>query len=203
LPFFDGNGSIVPQSVSPNTATQAPAAQPISTPDPVEKTNTVRVVRKLGSPLTPSIKNALAGKIVEKTIIEEIGRTEYSEYDNYNEPFTREQLELKWREFLDMIPDRPNLISTLSTVPEISDENKLLLKIGNSVQEEEIRLVKSELLGFLKRELRNSGIELNTAIEKIESERTHFSDSEKMQTLMQKNPLLFELKQKFNLDFNG
>ena len=163
----------------------------------------MRVVRKLGSPLTPSIKNALAGKIVEKTISEEIGRTEYSEYDNYNEPFTREQLELNWREFLDMIPDRPNLISTLSSVPEISDGNKLLLKIGNSVQEEEIRLVKPELLGFLKRELRNSGIELNTSIEKVESERTHFSDSEKMQTLMQKNPLLFELNQKFNLDFNG
>ena len=40
-------------------------------------------------------------------------------------------------------------------------------------------------------------------MEKIELERTHFSDSEKMQVLMQKNPKLFELKQKFNLDFNA
>ena len=58
-------------------------------------------------------------------------------------------------------------------------------------------------MSFLKKELRNSGIELTTSIEKIESERTHYNDSEKMQILMQKNPELFELKQKFNLDFNA
>jgi DNA polymerase-3 subunit gamma/tau len=58
-------------------------------------------------------------------------------------------------------------------------------------------------MSFLRKELRNSGIELSTSIEKIESERTHFNDSEKMQILMQKNPELFELKQKFNLDFNA
>lgn len=145
----------------------------------------------------------MAGKVVEKTIIEEIGKEAFSEYDDYNEPFTKEQFEIKWREFLNMIGDRPNLISTLSAIPEIFDGNKLLLKIGNSVQEEEVRLVKPELLGFLKRELRNSGIELNVSIERIETERTHFNDSEKMQLLMKKNPELFELKQKFNLDFNA
>lgn len=163
----------------------------------------MRVIRKPGSSLTPSIKDALAGKVVEKTISEEIGKVVYSEYDDYNDVFTREQLELKWKEFLDMIPDRPNLIATLSAIPEIVDGNKLLLKIGNSVQEEEVRLVKPELLGFLKRELRNSGIELNVSIEKVESERTHFSDSEKIQAMMQKNPQLAELRQKFNLDFNA
>lgn len=186
-----------------NTTQEKPSHQPVNPPEPIEKSSTVRVVRKPGGSFTPSIKHALAGTEPEKTIVDVIAQTAYSEYDNYNDPFTKEQLEVKWRAFLDMIPDRPNLISTLSTIPELSDGNKLLLKIGNSVQEEEVRLVKPELLGFLKRELRNSGIELNVSIEKIESERTHFSDSEKMQLLMQKNPELFELKQKFNLDFSA
>ncbi len=203
MPFFDGSGSANPAPVSPNAVREASSAPVQNTPEPVEKSNTVRVVRKLGGSLTPSIKDALAGKVVEKTIVEEIGKAAYSEYDNYYEPFSKEQFELKWHEFLDMISDRPNLIATLSAIPEISDGNKLMLKIGNSVQEEEVRLVKPELLAFLKRELRNSGIELNTSIERIESERTHYSDSEKLQALMQKNPQLFELKQKFNLDFNA
>jgi hypothetical protein len=112
-------------------------------------------------------------------------------------------LTAKWNEFLDLISDRPNLVSTLSNVPELNQDNKLLLKIENSVQEEDVRLIKPELISFLRKELRNSGIELSTSIEKIESERTHFNDSEKMQILMQKNPELFELKQKFNLDFNA
>jgi hypothetical protein len=203
LPFFDGSGPANPAPVSPNAVSETSSAPVQNAPEPVEKTNTVRVVRKLGGSLTPSIKDALAGKVVEKTIVEEIGKAAYSEYDSYYEPFSKEQFELKWREFLDMISDRPNLIATLSAIPEISDGNKLMLKIGNSVQEEEVRLVKPELLAFLKRELRNSGIELNTSIERVESERTHYSDSEKLQALMQKNPQLFELKQKFNLDFNA
>ncbi len=141
--------------------------------------------------------------MVEKTIIEEITEIEYSEYENFSDTFTSEQLELKWKEFLDTISDRPNLLATLSRVPELMDGNKLLLKIGNSVQEEEVRLIKPDLVGFLKRELRNSAIELTTSIERIETERTHFNDSEKLQMLIQKNPELMELKQKFNLDFNA
>ena len=157
----------------------------------------------MGSSFTPSIKDALAGKVVEKSIIDEIAETTYNEYENFTEEFTSEQLAVKWNEFLGLISDRPNLISTLSNVPELTNGNKLLLKIGNSVQEEDVRQIKPELINFLRKELRNSGIEMTTSIEKIESERTHFNDSEKMQLLMQKNPELFELKQKFNLDFNA
>jgi hypothetical protein len=76
-----------------------------------------------------------------------------------------------------------------------------LLKIGNSVQEEEVKLVKYELISWLRKELQNSEIELVTRIEKQESTRIFYSDSEKMQLMMQKNPELYQLKQKFNLDF--
>lgn len=141
--------------------------------------------------------------MTEKNIIDEIALTAYNEYDSFSEQFSPEQLEVKWNEFLGLISDRPNLISTLSNIPELTEGNKLLLKIGNSVQEEDVRQIKPELMSFLRRELRNSGIELTTSIEKIESERTHFNDSEKLQMLMQKNPVLFDLKQKFNLDFNA
>jgi len=59
------------------------------------------------------------------------------------------------------------------------------------------------LISFLKKELRNSEIELTTSIEKVESERTHLSDQEKLQILIQKNPELIELAQKFNLGFHS
>lgn len=91
--------------------------------------------------------------------------------------------------------------STLSYVPELTDGNQLLLKIENSIQEEDVRLIKPELVSWLRKELRNSGIELTSRLEKVESERIIFTDLEKMQMMMQKNPHLYELKQKFNLDF--
>jgi len=169
--------------------------------EPVEKTSGVKVMRKVGNLFSPSIKDALAGNIPDKNIVSEDNKSNYNEYDNFAEPFTAEQMTAKWNEFLGMITDRPNLISSLSNVPELTQGNKLLLKIGNSVQEEDVRLIKPELMSWLRKELRNSGIELTTSIEKIESERVFYSDSEKLQMMIQKNPELFELKQKFNLDF--
>jgi len=189
-----------PVSQSAERTVTTPVAAP---PEQPERQNTVRMIRRPGSSLTPSIKDALAGKTSEKTLVDEVVQSTISDYEEYYEPFTKEQFEFKWKEFLGLISDRPNLIATLSNIPELSDGNKLLLKIGNSVQEEEIRLVKPELVGFLRRELKNSGIEMNTVIERVETERTHYNDSEKLQILMQKNPELFELKQKFNLDFNA
>jgi hypothetical protein len=121
--------------------------------------------------------------------------------DDLQESFTFEQLVARWEEYLATIADRPNLRSTLASVPEMADATRLVLKIGNSVQEEEVRQVKPELVAWLRRELRNSKIELITRLEKAESEKVHFNDSEKLQLLIQKNPALNELRRKFNLDF--
>jgi hypothetical protein len=185
-----------PASVENNSESSA-----IQRLEPIIKTSVVRQIRKMGTSFTPSIKDAIAGNTPEKNELAEDQNKKYSEYEVYNEPFTAEQLAAKWSEFMGQLVDRPNLRSTLSNVPEITDGNNLLLRIGNSIQEMEIRLVKPELVTWLRKELRNSGIEMTTQIEKVESERMIFSDSEKMQMMMQKNPLLYELKQKFNLDF--
>ncbi len=163
----------------------------------------MKVIRKLGSSFSPSIKDALSGSSQEKKSQDDPQKTIFSQYqENDSEPFTQEQLAAKWIEFLDKIAGRPSLCSALSNIPEITDGNKLSFKIGNSVQEEDIRQIKPELVSWLRKELRNSGIEITTRIEKIESERVIFSDSEKLQMMMQKNPVLNEFKQKFNLDFH-
>ena len=171
--------------------------------EPVEKPSTIKVIRKVGSFYTPSIREALSGNLEENRVQEDAQKLTFSQYDSdLFEPFTPEQLAEKWKEFVEKMADRPSLCSALSSVPEISNGNKLSLKIGNSVQEEDIRQIKPELISWLRKELRNAGIELTTTIGKIESERMIFSDSEKLQMMMQKNPELNELKQKFNLDFS-
>lgn len=163
----------------------------------------MKVIRKMGSSYSPSIKDALSGSSQEKKVQDDPQKNIFSQYhENDFEPFTQDELTAKWIEFLDKMADRPSLCSALSNVPEITDGNKLLLKIGNSVQEEDVRQIKPELVSWLRKELRNSGIEIITRLEKNESERVIFSDSEKLQMMMQKNPVLNEFKQKFNLDFH-
>lgn len=202
LPIFNLAEQSLPQlTATPPSAENSSGSSATNRLEPLEKASGVKTIRKIGTSFTPSIKDALAGNNQEKNDLAEDRNQNYSEYEVYNEPFTAEQLAGKWMEFLSKLVDRPNLRSTLSNVPEITEGNKLLLRIGNSIQEQEIRLVKPELVTWLRKELRNSGIEMTTQLEKVESERMIFSDSEKMQMMMQKNPLLYELKQKFNLDF--
>lgn len=156
----------------------------------------------MGSSYTPSIRDALSGN-TEENKVQETGQSNFSSYDeNLSESVTQQQVDEKWKEFVEKMADRPSLCSALSNVPELTKGNKLILTIGNSVQEEDIRLVKPELISWLRKELRNAGIELITKIGKVESGRMIFSDSEKLQMMMQKNPNLNELKQKFNLDFS-
>ncbi len=122
--------------------------------------------------------------------------------EDLEEPFTQEQFEAKWTEFLSRLTDRPNLRTTLSNTPELQPGYKLLLKIGSSVQDEDVRLIKPELVSWLRKELRNTRIELLTQIEKQETTRIIYSDTERLQAMLEKNPDLKLLKQKFNLDFN-
>jgi len=201
LPIFSElqNSSVqsVP-AISPQTI--APVSDVNAVSEPAEKPVSARVIRKVGSSFTPSIKDALAGNVSVKNAENEVQKSIFTDYQQLSESFTATQLAEAWNKFLGTISDRPNLKSTLSVVPEI-DETRLILRIGNSVQEEEIRLVKPELVSWLRNELKNSEIEIITRLERIESERVIFSDSEKMKMMIQKNPELLNLKQRFNLDF--
>ena len=124
----------------------------------------------------------------------------YSNSDQ-EEVFTKEQLKLKWDAFLSRLNDRPNLQSTLSYVPELKDDYQLNLEIENTVQEDLINSIKTELVSWLRKELRNSKIQLNTIITEKTKGRIIYTDAEKYEELLKKNSSLSKLKQKFNLDF--
>jgi len=117
------------------------------------------------------------------------------------EEFKKEDLELKWKEFLKRLDDRPNLQSTLARVPELRDNSELLLEIDNSIQDNLINSIKPELLSFLRRELRNSKIELIIEVTESIKNKIIYTDNDKFDEMVKKNPSLAKLKQKFNLDF--
>ncbi len=148
----------------------------------------------------PSIKDAIAGKLDDDKLTAKEQHEVYTRADE-EEDFTSEDLQIKWKEYVDRLADRPNLQSTLSDVPEIEENNRLVLKIANSVQDSLIDQIKPELVSFLRRELKNSKIQLLTRIEETSKEKLIYSDSEKYAEMIKKNPELDLLKQKFNLDF--
>ncbi len=148
----------------------------------------------------PSIKDALAGKFKEDNITAKEQHEIYTKADE-KEEFSQEDLVEKWNQFLVRLEERPNLKSTLSRIPEIKENYQLYLEIENNVQENLINSIKPELVSWLRKELKNSSIQLLLQItEKIQS-KIIYTDAEKYDELLKKNPKLALLKQKLKLDF--
>ena len=98
------------------------------------------------------------------------------------------------------LDDRPNLQSTLSRVPELKDNCQLYLEIDNSFQQESIIAIKPELVSFLRKELRNSKVELVTKVTDEIKNRIIYTDEDKFDEMVKKNPSLKELKKRLDLD---
>jgi len=119
-----------------------------------------------------------------------------------SEEFTEEELILKWEILTERYNDRPNLKSTLSRLPRLADDFKLILDIENTVQDDLINSVKPELVSWLRREMKNSKIQLFTEINQEVKDKIIYTDSEKYEEIVKKNPAIGLLRKKFKLDFD-
>lgn len=169
----------------------------VKEPEPIQR----RKHTRNGAGSTPSIRKALLGEFEDDKKLSAKEQHEiYSKADE-EEVFTQEQLGLKWNEFLARLEDRPSIKATLSIVPALQEDYTLLLEIDNRIQDDMLLDVRPELVSFLRKELRNSKINLKTVVTDIVREKVIYSDIEKYQAMAGKNPNLALLKQKLNLDF--
>lgn len=117
-----------------------------------------------------------------------------------NDPFTLEQFKSKWDEYLERLSDRPILKVTLSRTPEIIDGSKLKLNVDNNLLDEEISKIKPDLVSWLRKELKNTNIELITEVILQENQSKPYSEKEILAEMVKKNPTINQLKQIFKLD---
>lgn len=84
--------------------------------------------------------------------------------------------------------------------PEIAD-NKIVLKVSNPLQEDDINSVLLELQNYFRRIYNNDSISVETVKSTITKTKRMFTDTDRYNYLCKKNPTLAVLKQKFSLDF--
>lgn len=114
-------------------------------------------------------------------------------------------LETAWNHFADEMKkkNKINLSCTLmSRKPEYEDENTIVFYVLNSVQEDEINVVKTDLLTHLRASLKNGALQLRIVVNETKSERKPYTGEEKYQRLVEKNPTLNKLKQRFGLEID-
>ena len=163
---------------------------------------------------TPSIKDALkklnttsAEKNEENDIPDESDNTDENEDTPLNQSFTFEELNRTWDKYAEKIKsDSPRIYSILKNQKlKLTDETQVYAYFDNNAQMEEFRTrIKPELKAWLREKLNNYLIELNELIENQNEDKDTtnlYTVQDKFKHMVQKNPALQQLKQKFNLDF--
>ncbi len=159
----------------------------------------------------PQLKRAAFGKgrLVSNFSLkkqEEETTTEEEEEDLTNKPrtpFTEEQLAAKWKSYCYLVQKekKASLYATLTKHPVQLGENfQLKLILDSEIQALELINEKSSLLGFLRRELNNYGIDLQTEIVESQETSKHLTSKDKFLKMVEKNPVLAEMRERLGLD---
>jgi len=118
-----------------------------------------------------------------------------------HDPFTQEQLNEKWEEYIQKLTKKPGLKAALSHPPKLTDNYQLQLEVGSSLLKEELKTIKINLLDYLQKELNNSEINLKTKIIQVKQNREHLSEEQILKEMYKKNSNMKTFRQKFYLDF--
>ncbi len=152
----------------------------------------------------------IPGTISIKKAKEENGKkkpAEEAEEDLSGKPateFSQKKLESVWTLFTESIKKKsPNLYSTLTrNKPELKENFRIELVIDNKVQEREILERKSNIMFFLREELNNYHIQLDTRIEESHEEKKAYLPEEIYQEMVKKNPNIKKLKDELDLELD-
>jgi hypothetical protein len=132
--------------------------------------------------------SAKAEKAEEKTIV-------------LNESFTQEQLQKVWNEFVETRRKYQAEYQMLSQPFELRNNTQIVVSLHSPVHETMLNGIRLELGSLLREKLRNTSIQLmGEFVKEGEQKKAIYTNTDKFEYLMEKNPALRELKERFGLD---
>lgn len=190
------SSSTVKQAVSVSSASvqqQAPQPAKFNVPDaPSAKPVSSRPLSAIPS---ISIKKPKISK-------EEQGKTEQAQVmADMNMPFDEKMLSEAWLKFTETIPTEAVLIKTMQLcMPRLLDGQTFEVTVENPDQIERLNDKAPDLLLFLKQRLQNSHIIMKMRQSTREERKRVFSQLERFEYMVKKNPNLLSLKDTFGLE---
>ncbi|MCW3786932.1 hypothetical protein [Plebeiibacterium sediminum] len=192
-------------------STGAPSGSRSHTATSVTKTKPYQggIKTETKNPLkTISLKAALSGDsdlLRSNTVKKETKEEVVDVYvdPSWNEPVSQEKIKDCWLEYRNRIQGTNARLSSIMSnhMPELKNGTVLHVGLKNVTQEKELNEEKSKLFGFLKRELRNANLSLETEIVLGEGAvKKAFTAAERAKLMAEKNPSLLLLTKKFDLD---
>jgi DNA polymerase-3 subunit gamma/tau len=198
---YNNHNSDVKQSNAPVSAIVAESQS-----DDISKANstieTKVEVKKVISPKNfsigkPSIASMLnQSKVVDKEEVVNIANMR-------NQSFTDEQIQASWAAYAKQVDEKgkTSLWHTLTVAKPVKGENnQILFKVFNAVQEGDVQAVLTDLSMQLRNDMQNDHIQVILEVTKDESERKPYTNREKFMRLVQINPNLEILRSQLDLE---
>ena len=184
----------VPPTVQPPSQAGPPttSSRPVVTPTPTAAPSEKRISRPMGlslremreGPSKPAMQSAPTATVRE----------------NLDTPFTEESLRTAWTQFAQSIEKEVHLKHTmLNCKPKLLDPHLFEVVVHNPAQQDELLQKTLSILSFIRKQLRNSHVQLRVRIEEGNKKQIAVTSAEKFALLLKINPALGKLKEEFDL----
>lgn len=116
---------------------------------------------------------------------------------------TIEDLKNAWKLFADAMNEagKRSLNATLTLFDPSLEGETIHFKVANRVQEEDLKVIRAEMMDFIRKRLNNHHLQLQVHLaETGEQKLTFLSERDKYEQMVKKNPALEELRKRLDLD---
>ncbi|MEI8005170.1 MAG: DNA polymerase III subunit gamma/tau [Bacteroidota bacterium] len=186
--------------------TAPPVSQPVAAPPAVEKPRPAVTQPGVTPVKLRDLNHNVSGTISIKQSVKPVAGTsevleDPASYDKAT-PFTQEELNAAWKEYVAGLKTGiPHLYNSLVQFhPLLKEDFVIEITLENKLLETELSRIKGEMLGFLRNRLENGKLSLNTKVEENLRESKPYTDKEKFEKMVSKNPSLLKLKEGLDLE---
>lgn len=133
----------------------------------------------------------------------EIEKQDFLVSVDFNENFTQEQMIAAWNKYIRTIQGKNLLMNTMeSCKPTLTDNFVLVQAVDNTYQEKEMQNEATQLVNFLRKELKNGQITLTIQLSEMTNLTKAMTPNERLKRMIENHPALKELREQFNLELD-
>ncbi|MCB9016998.1 MAG: hypothetical protein WCU80_02915 [Paludibacteraceae bacterium] len=118
-------------------------------------------------------------------------------------PFTQNDLLRCWNEFINTIPDKKILVTTMQSYKPTLKENFFIeVSVDNPMQEKDLLNERPTILAFLSQKLQNGKIQMYTRIMEETENKKMLSPKDRLKSMMEQNQNLADLYNQLELEID-
>lgn len=124
-------------------------------------------------------------------------------YQDLNKNFTYDEFLSKWKSFTSLIPEELRIINFIqSNEPTLNADYSFEVNVSNVMLQNDLKSVERKLLGFLRKELQNSAINMKINMMEAPEKMRNLTPEEIYRQMVQENSALEILKKNLNLEID-